>query len=684
MKIKKLFLDLETFSETPIKNGTYRYAEDASILLFAYAIDDEPAQVIDLTCGDEAKHSIKIKILMSNADTLIAHNSMFDRSVLNYNGFIQPIEKWRDTMIKAFIHSMVGSLDQLCKLLGVTSDKAKDKEGKKLIRLFCMPQKDGTRNTRLTHPDEWAQFVEYARLDVEAMREVDKKLPEWNTESEQRHWALDQKINDRGFKVDTELVESALTAIDSEKITLKAEASELTDGDVESTTKGKVLLEYILSEYGVKLPNLQKATLERRMLDQNLPDGVRDLIANRLQASTTSTSKYTALARSVNIDGRLRGTLQFAGAMRTGRWAGRTFQPQNLPRPSLSNDEIDQGIEALKLDCAEMINDNIMDLTSSALRGCIVAPEGMKFCISDLSNIEGRDQAWLAGETWKIQAFRDFDEGNGPDLYKLAYAKSFGVRHQDVTKDQRQIGKVQELALGYGGGVGAFVTFATAYGINLDHLADDAWDTLPSDLKAEAASYLGYMKSQGEAPKMSDRAFITCDTLKRMWRRAHPATSSMWKELEVACVNAIVSPNATFRVGDFIAVRRTGNWLRIRLPSGRYLCYPSPRMHKGGIQYKGTNAMSRKWEYLDTYGGKIFENICQAVARDILADNMHLIENAGYAIVLSIHDEVICEAPDNDQFSHSALSQLLSTVPPWAQGIPLAADGFETHRYKKD
>lgn len=692
MKIKKLYLDLETFSETPIKNGTYRYAEDAEIMLFAYAIDDEPAQVLDLTDAtnreklraDRATHGKElIYNLMEAADTLIAHNSMFDRSVLNYNGYIYPVEKWRDTMVKAFIHSMVGSLDHLCKLLGVSADKSKDKEGKALIRLFCQPQKDGSRNTSQTHPEEWARFVEYARLDVEAMREVDRKLPEWNVKSEQYHWELDQKINDRGFQVDVDLVNSALTAIDIAKEDLKDESMALTGGEVESTTQNKVLLEYILSEYGVALPNLQKATLERRINDQSIPDGVRDLLSVRLQASTTSTSKYTALARSVNEDGRLRGTLQFAGAQRTGRWAGRTFQPQNLPRPVFSNETIDAGIEALKLGAAEMLGYNIMELTSSALRGCIVAPEGKKFCVSDLSNIEGRAQAWLADETWKLQAFAAFDEGRGHDLYKLAYAKSFGIRPEDVTKDQRQIGKVQELALGYGGGVGAFVTFAEVYGIELDDLADDAWDTLPEKLKNEAISFLAYLKTQGKAPKMSDRSFITCDTLKRMWRLAHPNISSMWKELEVACINATVSPNATFRVGT-LAIRRTGNWLRIRLPNGRYLCYPAVRIHGGSLQYKGMNSMTRKWQYLDTYGGKLFENICQALSRDILADNMHTIENSCYHIILSIHDELICEVPDTDEFSDSELSSLLATVPTWAAGIPLAADGFETYRYRKD
>ena len=685
-----LFLDLETYSETPIQHGTYKYASEADILLFAYAWDDEPAQVIDLTDKDGMGNWFagnEINSLLKQADTIIAHNSMFDRNVLKFNGFDTPLEKWQDTMVIAMCHSLPGSLDALCDLLGVDAEHAKDKDGKRLIRLFCKPLgKNRTldRADKHTHPEEWAKFVEYARLDVEAMRQVKKAIPTWNMTTEQVHWQLDQIINDRGFCVDTELVKHALEAIDIERERLAEQTAEMTDGAVESATQRDAMLEYILNEYGITLPDLQKSTLERRINDENTPPAVKELLHNRLQASTTSTSKYQALANSVNDDGRLRGTLQFAGASRTGRWAGRTFQPQNLPRPALDNDEIDVGIEAIKAGCVDLITDNVMELTSSALRGCIVAPKGKKLVVSDLSNIEGRAQSWLATEQWKLKAFKDFDNGEGHDLYKLAYAKSFGVTPESVTKDQRQIGKVQELALGYGGGVGAFVTFAQAYGINLDHLADDAWETLPFEQRSKAENWLLMLKRDKKtAPLMSDRAFITCDTLKRMWRNAHPNTSALWYELEDATKRAIANEGDTCRVGK-LAIRRDGIWLRIRLPSGRYLCYPSVRLNDDRIQYKGVNQYTRKWDFLDTYGGKLFENLCQAMSRDILASNMHNIEKAGYKIVLTVHDEVICEAPDSPEFNADHLSGLLATNPDWCADIPLAADGFESYRYKKD
>ena len=680
-----LYLDLETFSATPIKNGTYKYAADAEILLFAYAVGDAPAQVIDVTADPEgAAH--EICGLMQDADEMVAHNSMFDRNVLEYNDYY-PRVPWRDTMVNAYIHSLPGALAELCGVLGVASDKAKSADGKKLIQLFCKPlgaNRTLDRATRETHPVEWANFMEYARLDVEAMREVDRKMPTWNSASELNHWRLDQRINDRGFAVDMPLVRAAIEAVGIEKKILAKQSKKLTGDAVASTTQAAALIDHITREYGITFPNMQKATIERRVDDPDLPAALRALLANRLQASTSSTSKYDALSRSVNDDDRLRGTLQFAGAARTGRWAGRTFQPQNLPRPTMDNDAIDAGIDALKGGYAELVTDNIMELTSSAIRGCIISPPGKKLIVSDLSNIEGRAQAWLAGETWKLKAFSDFDHGVGFDLYKLAYAKSFAVDPAAVTKDQRQIGKVQELALGYQGGVGAFATFATLYGIDLDDLANDAWHTIPGDVMAEAEKWLQVLIDTGEYNyEMSHRAFIVCDSLKRMWRRAHPNITALWSELNDAVITAIHNPGQTFHAG-MLATRRDGAWLRIRLPSGRYLCYPGVRMHDDGVQYKGKNQYTRKWTYLHTYGGKLFENICQAVARDIMAENMHDIDAAGYAIVLTVHDEIISEAPDTPAYTHEKLSEMLAKPPTWANNIPLAAGGFETYRYKKD
>ena len=690
--MSKLFIDTETFSPVPIKHGVHRYAEEVEVMLFAWALDDGPVQVWDVTADATPPEGLLAALL--DRDTEVwAHNSHFDRTVIAWAicDLVPPLERWRDTMVQAYAHSLPGSLDMLCQVLGVDADKAKDKEGKALVRLFCMPNKDGTRNTRETHPEQWAKLISYAGRDIIAMRECHHRMPKWNypaNTGEIALWHLDQRINDRGVAIDRTLAQAAVRAVNLAQAKLAEQTVEMTGGQVQTATQRDAMLAHILEAYGVALPDLQASTIERRVNDPDLPQALRDLLAIRLQASTTSTSKYQTLIRSTSSDGRLRGLLQFNGAARTGRWAGRLFQPQNLPRPNMKDAEVELGIEALKADCADLVFSNVMELTSNAIRGCIIAPPGKKLAVADLSNIEGRDQAWLAGEAWKLDAFRAFDNGTGHDLYKLAYGKSFGVKPEDVTKDQRQVGKVQELALGYEGGVGAFVTFAAAYRIDLEELPAKVFEVADTDLVAEARDFLEWLRGQkGQTFGLSDDAFVACDVLKRAWRAAHPAIASMWGDLRRAVLEAIDSPGMVVNV-RMLKVRRDRNWLRIVLPSGRALCYPAPRIEeangKDTITYMGIDQYTRKWQRLKTYGGKLFENICQAVARDVMGQNMPAIEQAGYEIVLTVHDEVITEATDTDDYTHEHLASLLAANPPWAPDMPLAAAGFETYRYKKD
>lgn len=682
-----LHIDTETYSDVPIKHGTHKYAERVEIMLMPWAIDDGPVSVVDEANGE--KRPAELREALADPDVLVmAHNSHFDRTVLRHTGTDIALPRWRDTMVKAYAHGLPGSLGQLCEILRVPVDQAKDKAGKQLIHLFCKPRPATSnirRATRTTHPVEWERFKEYAALDIVAMREVNKRLPEWNYRGQELAlWFLDQTINDRGVTVDLDLATAAISAVDAAQKVLAARTKELTGGVVQAATQRDALLAHLLAEYGVDLPDMQMATLERRIEDTSLPVALRELLAIRLQASTTSTSKYKTLVKATSSDGRLRGCLQFNGASRTGRWAGRLFQPQNLPRPSLDQDDIDLGIEALKVGSADLLFPNVMQLTSSAIRGCIVAPKGKKLVVADLSNIEGRDQAWLAGEKWKLRAFRQYDEGTGHDLYKLAYAKSFGIAPDDVTKDQRQVGKVQELALGYEGGVGAFLTFAAAYNIDLEEMADRAYGAIPADILEEAVGMLEWTK-KNKRPTfgLSDKAWIVCECFKRGWRYGHPNITQMWADLGDNVRAAICNPGTTYHC-RLLKIRRDGNWLRIGLPSGRALCYPSPQVEDGVITYMGTNQYTRKWSRLKTYGGKLFENICQAVARDVMAHNMPTIEATGYQIVLSVHDELICEAPDSDEFTADHLASLLAANPPWAPDMPLAAAGFETYRYKKD
>lgn len=780
MKPQKLWLDDETFSPTPITHGTHRYAESVEILLRAWAIDEAPAAVVDVANGEPLPRLLIEAALAAQAGEIEAwaQNSHFDRTVERWGGFEFPINVWRDTMVQALAHGLPGALGTLCEVLGVPSDKAKDKAGKQLIQLFCKPtpfrfphaRKDFAskaeydaaklaasegwvgRATRATHPVQWEQFKSYAGGDIEAMREVHRRLPKWNypgNAAELALWHLDQTINDRGVYIDLDLAHGALAAVDDEQEVLRERTLHLTEGQVETATRVDKLLLHILEAYGVDLPDMQKATLERRIADPELPEGLKELLRVRLSTATTSTSKYKTLINGTSSDSRLRGLLQFCGASRTGRWAGRLFQPQNLPsRNLMPEDQIELGIEALKDGTANMLFGDVMWLTTSAIRGCIAAPAGRKLVVADLSNIEGRDQAWLAGETWKLKAFAEFDtvqaadgawltgpeyfalcranrapvlalDGKGEpiraghDLYKMSYGKSFNVKPEDVTKDQRQVGKVQELALGYEGGVGAFVTFAAGYNIDLDELADKAARFIPGEVWGQASIMLEWHRSKGRDPAaqlgMADKTWLVCESFKLGWRTGHASIKAYWKELDNCVREAIAHPGTTIPCGK-VKIRRDGAWLRVVLPSGRALCYPGPKLEaekrkrkdaelvetsdifsvdeevatgRTKITYMGINQYTRKWGRIDTYGGKQFEQICQGVARDVMAHNMAAIEAAGYEIVLSVHDELVCETPDDPRYNAEHLAALLCAPPPWALDMPLAAAGFESYRYKK-
>ena len=414
-----LWLDLETYSPVPITHGTHRYAEEAEVLLVAVAVDDQPTEVWDTQYRLAWKRDLQS--LIDAAERIVIHNSHFDRTILRHVGVDVPVEKIRDTMVQALAHSLPGSLGTLCDVLDVPTDKAKDKAGKKLIHLFTKPRPKNMKLRRAdsaSHPAEWAEFVEYARLDVAAMRDVYGRMPNWNNSlSERQLWRIDQRVNDRGIAIDLDLARGAVRAFRRTSGTLAARAADLTDGYVKKLTQGTRFLRYLEDFHNFVPENLTKGVVAGLLGGDSLTPEVRELLEIRQQASATSPAKYKVLLDATSSDGRLRGTLQFCGASRTGRDAGRIFQPQNLPRPTMDADVIETGIAAMKLDCEDLMFDNVTDLCSSAVRGCLVAPAGRKLVIADLSNIEGRVLAWLAGEDWKVKAFADFDRGVGHDLY---------------------------------------------------------------------------------------------------------------------------------------------------------------------------------------------------------------------------------------------------------------------------
>lgn len=690
----KAFLDLETYSPVSIKAGTFKYAEQSEILLFAYAMGDEEICVWDVASRDQMPRDL-YKILYSEDIELWFHNVQFDRTIFESSVFggspwptINP-NRWRCTMMQAMCHGLPGSLGKLCEIFKLGADVAKDKRGKQLINMFCKPQPTKQklrRKTKETHPVEWAEFVEYAKSDVRAMRELTDKMPKWNYPNhlfELKLWQMSNEMNNRGVYVDLELAEKAIGATDLEQARLSRQISKATEGEVEKATQRDKLLEFIFREHGISLPDMRGATLER-LLGTELPDGVRELLNIRLAASTSSVSKYKRVLESSNGDGYLRGLIQFSGAGRTGRDAGRLFQPQNMMRPTLGASEIEEGIEAIKQGCADLVTDNVMELCANTMRGVITAPPGEKLVIADLSNIEGRVLAWIAGEEWKLQAFRDFDNGVGPDLYCAAYGKAFGIDARDIGKNdpRRQIGKTLELAMGFGGGVGSFLTFALAFNLDLEKLTSGL--SLPNETVAECENFWNWsIDTDRSTYGLPKEVFIACDGLKRLWRAAHPSIVTLWKKSDEAFRDAISAEDENFAIGEHCHSSRKGNWLRLTLPSGRSLSYPSPKVEEGKISFMGINQFNRKWSRISTYGGKLSENLTQAMARDVFKSSYPAIETSGYSIRLPVHDENITYARDAAEYSSGNLCKLMATAPAWAAGLPLAAAGFEAARYKK-
>jgi DNA polymerase len=673
-----LYIDCETRSTVNLKTaGLYKYAEQAEIVLLQWAEDSWPVKVENvLRYGFSPAFAKAWKI----AVRIIAHNKEFDATMLDkYLPGAAQDPRWYCTAAQARRHSLPGGLDKLCDIFKLSVDQAKSKAGYQAMMLFCKPLKEGGWATEATHPAMWQTYVEYARLDVGAMRALHSRMPTWNDDLEMPIWRLDQRVNARGFAVDVDFAEKAVKVLADTKSDLNADTYEQTDGMVGAATQGEKLLNFILAEHGVDLPNLQKDTLERRMDDESLPQAVRDLLALRLQSAKTSTGKYKALLDTVSSDGRLRGTKAYCGAARTGRWAGKVFQPDNLPRKTLEQGDIDAAITATKLECLDLVATAPTNaLLSNAIRGVVCAPAGRKLCVADYASIEGRIIAWLAGEEWKLQAYRLYDQGEGDDLYKVAYAKAFGTTAEEVTKEQRQIGKVMELMLGFGGGVGAFITGAATYRIDLNEMAPLAWAGVPADVKAECARMWLWAVDKNMTYGLQQNVFMACDALKRLWRRAHPRIETLWSELESSVHGAL-------NIGGVellhLQTDRQGTWLRIKLPSGRYLSYPGARVENGKISYLGQNPYTRQWGRIGTYGGKLAENVTQAVARDILCNGMLNADDNGFDIVMHVHDEIVAEAGEGEV---DYLIKDMVRAPTWAKGLPLAAAGFECERYRKE
>lgn len=712
-----LWLDLETYSGTDIKYGAHKYAEDPAleILVLAYALDD--GEVKDWRPQTDIMPPELREAFNNDGCTLIAHNSAFDRTILHRIYPDMPVfataDRWKDTMVAASALSLPRSLDGLCKALGLPVDKSKDAAGKALIKLFCSPGKFGIQSNPETNPAEWEAFCRYCRQDVEAMRNCARRLPLHYNRPEVwsqiwSEWRLDQRINDRGICMDMCLANRVCSVCDAETREDAKRYPELTGGMVR-TPSSVTALKAWLDTRNVHLSEVTAQTVSDTLSRTDIDDTVREVLEIRQFASLASVKKFEALRNAVNSDNRLRGCLVFMGTSRTGRFCGRTFQPQNLPRGTFKPEQVETAIKAFDLDMVDILYPSARVAGKECLRALLMAPEGRKLCVADLSNIEGRVLSWLAGEEWKIQAFRAFDEGHGPDLYKASYARTFGIRPEDVTKKQRQIGKVMELALGYQGGVGAFVNFARVYGIDLEGefthavkaaIASQAGRSRAEDTESWRAARSSYdfmadkLGDEFNRDGLSVDAWTACQAVRTAWREAHPAIRRLWDEIKHAVVQLTRTdrerPDGPIKVGRtvFFGYRKSGGMdLLITLPSGRTMVYPQARAPRTGeradmmfTEYSGYTGGA----VVKTYSGKLCENITQAVARDILVGTMQVIDDRGYQIVLSVHDELITECPDTPEYTHEELSRLMTCAPSWAEGLPLSAAGFTAKRYRKD
>ena len=655
-----LTIDLETYSSVDIKSaGAWAYADspDFQILLFAYALDDHPTDVIDIASGESVPQWL-VHALHSEDYEKHAFNAAFEFVALSkVYGEMQP-EQWRCSMVHTLYCGYPGSLDAAGQALCLTADKAKMSVGKQLIRYFCCPVKptkaNGGRTRNLPHhdPDKWALFKEYNRRDVDAEKEIDRILSSYPVpEMVQHEWETDLRINRNGVAIDADLVSGAL-AIGEEVVSgLTAEAKDITG--LENPNSVSQITEW-LEKRGVVLDNLQKATVADQLSLGMQDQQAKRVLELRQELGKTSNKKYEALETCMCHDQRVRGLLQFYGANRTGRWAGRLVQVQNLPRTYIQQLDLARAlIKQEKTSALQVCFGSVQDTLSQMIRTAFIASEGNVLIDADFSAIEARVIAWLAGEEWRIKAFE-----KGDDIYCESASRIYGVpvvKHGE-NGHLRQKGKIAELACGYGGGIGAMKNMG---GSNLD-MTDEELGQIVSD-----------------------------------WRTASPKIVQLWRDLENAAMQVVQAGGEQAKHGMIFAREfdmRTGHSvLSCKLHSGRKLFYVEPeigtnRFGNQSITYMGLNQETKKWCRMETYGGKITENCVQAIARDCLSAAIENVTKAGLQVIFHIHDEIVIDTPrfGTDEEMLERVTHLMTLPIPWAKGLPLNAEGWVGKYFKKD
>jgi len=704
MKQEILFIDFETQSAADLPVcGTDVYTKHPStdIMCLVYAFDDEPVQIVKP--GEELPKRVSDHV--KSGGVVVGHNiGGFDFHIWN-NVCVKKhgwtplhIEQCHDTMAMASAMGFPGGLDMAAKCSGL--DIQKDLAGGRIMMSLCKPRADGNFWTPATAPDRFEKMYDYAKQDIVVTRALWNRLAKLSP-LERRLWLLDHKINSRGVGIDLPLAKLFSDMVFAEQEKLQKELHIITANQVPSHASHARFKKWVQSQGFQDITSIDKEAVASILSRGDVPANVRRALEIRRDSAKSSTAKLTAMLYGCT-GGRARGCFEHYGAKQTGRWAGRRLQLHNMPRSKLKFKEIEDVLERIRKpdgrDEIEMLYGNPMQIASDCLRSLLVPAKGNKFLAADFSNIEGRCLAWLANEEWKLKAFSDFDNGTGKDLYILEYAKSFRISPDAVTDDNRQVGKVITLALGYQGGVGAFQNMAKNYGVKV------------TDEKA--------------------------NELKELWRAANPKIVEYWSDVDQAARDAIRNKGTPYTVGagaSTVTFKTTGSFLGVKLPSGRIMYYPYPALWKqvwgkfitdakskkvktktfhaetetkaqesareyakvnnllvkeiSGSQecivYKAYDSEKKIWGYVPTYGGSLVENLCQAISRDVLADAMLRLESNGYPIILTVHDEAVVEVKDDKSVLLSKYEELMSKVPAWASGFPIASKGWEGFRYRK-
>lgn len=657
--MKHLSIDIETYSSVDIKKaGMYKYAlsDDFQILLFAYSIDFGEVKIIDLAKGEILPGEV---VSALNDKNIIKHayNAPFEWWCLNQAGYKTEIEQWRDTMFHGLYCGYTAGLGATGTAIGLPQDKKKDTTGKALIKLFCVPckptKKNGGRLRNLPHhePEKWELFKNYCIQDVVTETGIYERLSNFPVpQEEQELWVLDQKINAYGVKIDTELVRGALNINDAVTAELTEEAVQVTGLD--NPNSAVQLGKWLKEKTGQDIENLQKGTVSELIESLEDKEAVR-VLEIRQELAKTSIKKYVAMSEAICSDGRVRGLLQFYGANRTGRWAGRLVQVQNLPRNYLETlDYAREIVKSQDADFLKLVYGNVSDTLSQLIRTAFVPSEGHKFVVADFSAIEARVIAWLAGEQWRQEVFATHGK-----IYEASASQMFGVPIELIKKGNpeyalRQKGKVAELALGYGGSSGALIA-------------------------------MGALDMGLEEKELPD--------VVRRWRNANKRITDLWYGIENAVIK-LMETGETQGLKGIIFSREIDliygqDFLTIKLPSGRKLYYPKPhlkenRFGSNALHYFGVNQTTKKWEVQETYGGKLVENIVQAISRDCLAVTLKRLEGEGLQTVMHIHDEAVIDADPNVDLDK--VCELMGQPIEWAPGLLLKAAGFESSYYMKD